>query len=198
MKLSVYAHKLGIHYHTAWRWFKAGKIAGYQADTGTIIVTESLLTQSPAPVAEKVAIYTRVSAAENKSKLEAQAGRLQDYCAAKGWVVAQVVKEIGSGINDNRPKLLKLLTDPTVTLIVVEHKDRLTRFGFNYIEQLLALQGRRLEVINQAENGKEELIQDFVSIVTSFCARLYGQRRCKRKTERIIAELRTDEENHSA
>jgi putative resolvase len=198
MKLSVYAHKLGIHYHTAWRWFKAGKIAGYQADTGTIIVTESLLTEAPAPVTEKVAIYTRVSAAENKSNLEAQAGRLQDYCAAKGWVVAQVVKEIGSGINDNRPKLLKLLTDPTVTLIVVEHKDRLTRFGFNYIEQLLALQGRRIEVINQAENGKEDLIQDFVSIVTSFCARLYGQRRCKRKTERIIAELRTDEENHSA
>lgn len=147
---------------------------------------------------EKVAIYTRVSAAENKSNLEAQAGRLQDYCAAKGWPIAQVVKEIGSGINDNRPKLLKLLTDPTVTLIVVEHKDRLTRFGFNYIEQLLAIQGRRIEVINQAENGKEDLIQDFVSIVSSFCARLYGQRRCKRKTERIIAELRTDEENHSA
>jgi putative resolvase len=210
VKLSVYAHKLGIHYHTAWRWFKAGKIAGYQADTGTIIVTESLLIGSPAPVTEKVAIYTRVSAAENKSNLEAQAGGLQDYCAAKGWVVAQVVKEIGSGINDNRPKLLKLLTDPTVTLIVVEHKDRLTRFGFNYIEQLLTLQGRRIEVINQADtstglsagNGKEELIQDFGSIVTSFCARLYGQRRCKRTpksvAERIIAELRTDEENHSA
>jgi predicted site-specific integrase-resolvase len=206
VKLSVYAHKLGIHYHTAWRWFKAGKIAGYQADTGTIIVTESLLTEAPAPVAEKVVIYTRVSAAENKSNLEAQAGRLQDYCAAKGWVVTQVVKEIGSGINDNRPKLLKLLTDPPVTLIVVEHKDRLTRFGFNYIEQLLTMQGRRIEVINQADastvlsagKGKEDLIQDFVSIVTSFCARLYGQRRCKRKTERIIAELRTDEENHSA
>lgn len=102
-------------------------------------------------------IYTRVSAAKNKSNLEAQAGRLQDYCAAKGWVVAQVVKEIGSGINDNRPKLLKLL-------IVVEHKDRLTRFGFNYIEQLLAIQGRRIEVINQAENGKEDLIQDFVTL----------------------------------
>lgn len=69
-------------------------------------------------------------------------------------------------------------------------KDRLTRFGFNYIEQLLAMQGRRVEVINLAENGKEDLVQDFVSIVTSFCARLYG----KRKTERIIAELQKDEE----
>jgi putative resolvase len=84
---------------------------------------------------------------------------------------------------------LKLLNDPAVTLIVVEHKDRLTRFGFNYIEQLLKMQSRRIEVINQAENGKEDLVQDFVSIVISFCARLYGQRRSKRKTERIIAEL---------
>lgn len=198
MKLSVYARKLGISYHTAWRWFQAGRIAGYQADTGTIIVTEPVAPETPVSVTQKVVIYTRVSAAENKSNLESQAGRLQDYCAAKGWSVSQVVKEIGSGVNDNRPKLLKLLADPTVTLIVVEHKDRLTRFGFNYIEQLLTMQDRRIEVINQAENGKEDLIQDFVSIVTSFCARLYGQRRCKRKTERIIAELRTDEENHSA
>ena len=106
-----------------------------------------------------------------------------------------MVKEIGSGVNDNRPKLMKLLTDPGVTLIVVEHKDRLTRFGFNYLEQLLAMQGRRIEVINQAENGKEDLVQDFVSIITSFCARLYGQRRAKRKTERIIAELENDEES---
>ena len=67
---------------------------------------------------------------------------------------------------------MKQLTDPTVTLIVVEHKDRLTRFGFNYIEQWLTMQGRQIEVINQAENGKEDLVQDFVSIETSFCARL--------------------------
>lgn len=197
MKLSIYARKLGISYHTAWRWFKAGKIVGYQADTGTIIVTETLPLESPTPPLQKVVIYGRVSAAENKSNLESQVSRLQDYCAAKGWPVAQVVKEIGSGVNDSRPKLLKLLTDPAITIIVVEHKDRLTRFGFNYIDQLLAMQGRRVEVINQAENGKEDLIQDFVSIVTSFCARLYGQRRCKRKTERIIAEL-TNEESHSA
>jgi len=116
-----------------------------------------------------------------------------DYCAAKGYQVAAIVKEIGSGVNDTRPKLMKLLTDPGVTLIVVEHKDRLTRFGFNYLENLLAMQDRRIEVINLAENGKEDLIQDFVSIVTSFCARLYGQRRSKRKTERIIAELHVEE-----
>lgn len=193
MKLSAYARQLGISYRTAWRWFKAGKIAGYQADTGTIIVTELMAHNSPVPVNPKVAIYTRVSAAENKDHLEGQANRLLDYCAAKGYQVGAVVKEIASGVNDARPKLLRLLTDPSVGLIVVEHKDRLTRFGFNYIEQLLAMQGRQIEVINLAEDGKEDLIQDFVSIITSFCARLYGQGRSKRKTERMIGELRNEE-----
>ncbi len=121
-----------------------------------------------------------------------------DYCAAKGYRVASVVKEIGSGVNDARPKLIKLLTDLSVTLIVVEHKGRLTRFEFNYLEKLLAMQGRRIEVISLAENGKEDLVQDFVSIVTSFCARLYSQRRSERKTERIIAELQSEEGDHAS
>jgi len=204
MKLSVYAKQTGICYRTAWRWFKAGKLPGFQADTGTIIVTDPTPEKARVVALTKTAIYTRVSAAERraKSNLEGQAKRLQDYCAAKGYPVAVVVKEIGSGVNDTRPKLLKLLTDPTITLIVVEHKDRLTRFGFNYIEQLLKQQDRHIEVVNLAENGKEDLVQDFVSIVTSFCARLYGQRRSKRKTERILAELQAEEaddkESHAA
>ena len=76
---------------------------------------------------------------------------------------------------------------------MVEHKDRLTRFGFNYIETLLKQQGRSIEVINMAADGKEDLLQDFIAIITSFCARLYGQRRSKRKTEKIIAELTDDQ-----
>jgi putative resolvase len=196
MKLSTYARSLGISYRTAWRWFKAGKISGFQADTGTIIVMEPSAEVTPTAVHHKTAIYTRVSAAENKDNLEGQVKRLLDYCAAKGYSIAVVVKEIGSGVNDTRPKLMKLLTDPTIGLIVVEHKDRLTRFGYNYLEQLLAMQGRKIEVINLAEDGKEDLVQDFVSIVTSFCARLYGQRPSKRQTERIIAELQHGEEGY--
>jgi len=189
MKLSDYARKIGISYRTAWRWYKSGQLKGYQAETGTIIVTESPPDIMTPTQEKKVAIYTRVSASENKDNLETQAKRLMDYCAAKGYPIAACVKEIGSGVNDTRPKLMKLITDPTIQLIVVEHKDRLTRFGFNYLEKLLAMQGRRIEVINGVDVGKEDLIQDFVSIITSFCARLYGQRRSKRKTERIIAEL---------
>ena len=189
MKLSVYAKVIGISYFTAWRWFKAGRIKGYQAETGTVIVTEPI-PETIKQTEAKVAIYSRVSATESKSNLEGQAQRLESYCLAKGYQISQVVKEIGSGINDSRPKYIKLLTDPTITLIVVEHKASFTRFGFNSIEKLLLMQGRKIEVVNLAENSKEDLLQDFVSIITSFCAGLYGQRRSKRKTEKIIEELK--------
>jgi putative resolvase len=169
MELSAYTSKHGISYPTAWRWFKAGKVAGFQADTGSIIVTEPTIEANFTTHHPRTVIYARVSVTENKDHLQGQAKRVVDHCAAKGYQVAAVVKEIGSGVNDTRPKLLKLLTDPTIGLIEVEHNDRQTRFGFNDIEQLLAMQDREIEVTNLAENGKEELIQDIVSIVTSFC-----------------------------
>src|SRR4030067_3534583 len=133
MKLSAYARSLGVSYRTAWRWFKAGKVAGFQADTGTIIVTEPTIEATAIVARQKTAIYTRVSAAENKDNLEGQAKRLMDYCAAKGYQVATVVKEIGSGVNDTRPKLLKLLTDPSMGLIGGGHKTRRAPFGVKYI-----------------------------------------------------------------
>jgi putative resolvase len=111
------------------------------------------------------------------------------YCAAKGWQVSVLVKEVGSGVNDSRNKLKKLLADTSITIIVVEHKNRLTRFGFNYISTLLESQGRRIEVVNLADNGTEDLLSDLTSIIYSFCARLYGQRRAKRKTEQITKQL---------
>src|SRR5205085_7739725 len=115
-----------------------------------------------------------------------------------GWKVHKVVKEVGSGINDGRKKLLALLADPTATMIVVEHKDRLTRFGFKYIETLLAMQGRSIEVVNVTENPIEDLMADLVSIIYSFSARLYGQRRAKRKTEKIVQELNTQAQKDSS
>jgi predicted site-specific integrase-resolvase len=196
MKLSHYARQQGISYRTALRWFRAGTIKGYQAPTGTIIVTAGETT--PALRAEKVAIYARVSSPEHRDTLERQAARLADYCAARGYQVAQVVKEIASGVNDSRPKLLALLKDSSVTRIVVEHRDRLTRCGFPYLEALLQAQGRTIDVVNLAENDTEDVMAELVAIVSSFTARLYGQRQAKRKTERIAAELRGEEAGDDA
>jgi len=145
-----------------------------------------------------VVVSTRVSANENRPNLDAQAERLCAYCGAKGWKVVKVVKEVGSGVNDGRKKLLALLADPTVTVIVVEHKDRLTRFGFKYIETLLAMQGRSIEVVNVTENPIEDIIADCVSILYSFCAKRYGQRRAKRKTEKIVQDLNVKAEQKKA
>ena len=99
------------------------------------------------------------------------------------------MKEIGSGLNDNRPKLEKILLDKGIDIIVVEHKDRLARFGLNYIQKLLELDGRKIEIVNEIEGEKEDLVQDFISIITSFCARIYGNRRSKRATEKLIKSL---------
>ena len=188
MKLIDYARLQGISYRTAWRWYKAGKIQGQQMDTGTILVTEPLPV-SKLSATSQVAVYTRVSSSENKANLDSQAERLVAYCTVRGYQVSKVVKEIGSGVNDNRPKFLALLADPSIGRIVIEHKDRGTRFGFRYIETLLKTYGREIEVVNQAENTTEDLLADLSSIVYSFCARLYGQRRAKRKTEKIVREL---------
>jgi predicted site-specific integrase-resolvase len=185
VKLSTYAKQLGISYQTAWRLFKDGKLNAYQLPTGTVIVREEESQGSE----QSVAIYCRVSSSENKGNLESQKKRLLDYCAAKGYKVSRVITEVGSGINDTRKQWLSLLQDRMVRIIVVEHKDRFTRFGFTGYKTLLNTDGRDIEVVNEAENGKEDLLQDLISIITSFCARLYGQRRCKMKTEKIIQEL---------
>lgn len=185
MKLSQWAKKQGISYQTAWRHYKAGKIEGAcQLATGTIIVPNGDNTKKT-----KYAVYARVSSSENKDNLNNQAERLVQFCNANGWKVSKVIKEVGSGLNDNRKKLLELLQDKSVTKIVVEHKDRFSRFGLNYISALLEMDGREVIVVNEVTNDQDDLMQDFVSIITSFTARLYGLRRSRRKTEKIIKEL---------
>ncbi|AFZ43046.1 Resolvase domain protein [Halothece sp. PCC 7418] len=187
MKLSTYAKEKGISYRTAHRMWKRGELQGYQLSTGTII-----LENSPSPT-KGVVIYARVSSAENKDNLESQAKRLVHYCEAKGYQVNKVVKEIGSGVNDKRRKLSKLLNQDDYHLIVVEHKDRLTRVGFNYLETLLNKQGKFIEVVNLCEEETEDIRQDLISIITSFCARIYGLRMRKRKTECIVKCLSENE-----
>ena len=179
MKLSAYARQIGVTYKTAYRWWKAGRLDAYQLDTGTVIVRDPLPKS-----ATGVALYARVSSVDQKNDLERQMERLKDYAAAQGYHVTRMVSEIGSGLNDRRPKFLKLLTDPTIGVILLEHRDRGTRFGFTYIEQLLAMQGRRLEVVFPKDTD-DDLVNDFVSVITSMAARIYGRRNSRRKAERI-------------
>jgi putative resolvase len=123
-----------------------------------------------------------------------KAGALDAYQTPTGMVIV-----LASGLNDNRPKFLKLLADPSIGTIIVEHRDRGTRFGWSYLTTLLEAQGRRIEAIFPNET-QDDLVDDFVSLITSMAARIYGRRGSRRRAERIkqcvesvMKEERTDE-----
>lgn len=185
-KISEYAKLNHVTYRTVWNWIKEGKLETERSTTGRIqIVVDEAKEKT-------VAIYARVSSSENKDTLDRQVQRLLDYCNAKGYRVQKIVKEIGSGLDDQRKKLHSILTDRSINLIVVEHKDRFCRFGMNYIETLLEMDGRKIEVVNPPLDERDDLMSDFVSIVTSFCSRLYGLRQSKRNTEKLIELLNNE------
>lgn len=190
VKLSKYAKMSGVSVRTLWRRIKDGSLKVEYSNTGRVFVN----IENEQPFILNVCIYARVSSSENKNNLEKQKERLLSYCNAKGYKVCKVVTEIGSGLNDERKKLESVLLDKNINLIVVEHKDRLSRFGLNYIQKLLELDNRRIEIVNPQSNDEDDLMQDFVSIITSFTARLYGRRRSKRVTEKLIKEISENNE----
>lgn len=199
MKLTEYAKRIGVTRFTAHRWFHQGKIPGaYQLPSGLIYVPDSIFDQEKPKAKGLTVVYARVSSsAQRKITLETQAERLTQFAIANGWVVDQVIKEVGSGLNDERPKLTQLLmSEVPIDRVIVEHKDRLTRFGFNYLQILADKMGFEIIVVNPTVTDKEDLMQDFTSVVKSFCVQLYSQRRAKRRTMQLIEQL--NEENEHA
>jgi putative resolvase len=173
VKLSAWAEREGIHYMTAWRWWKAGKlpVPAYQTPSGSIIVELPVPGSQPG----RTVVYTRVSSHDRRPDLDRQIAGLTRWAAQEGLQVAEVVAEVGSGLNGRRTKLRRLLADPAVTTIVVEHRDRLARFGVEQLDAALAAHGRRVLVADPAETT-DDLVGDLVEVLTSFCARLYGRR----------------------
>jgi predicted site-specific integrase-resolvase len=180
MKLSAYAKQVGVTYETAYQWWKAGRLDAYQLPTGAIIVRE------PKPTAAGAALYARVSSADQQDDVTRQIRRRRDYAAARGYQVVAEVTEVASGLNDERPKFKKLLTDARVGALVVEHKDRLTRLGYGYIATLLEHEGRRVEAVFPTDTG-DGLVDDFVAVITSMAARIYGGRNAKRRAAQMQA-----------
>ena len=189
MKLKKWAQQQGIAYVTAWRWFRDGKlpVRSYKTATGMILVEEQQGNTSSSAV--ETVVYARVSSYPKKDDLQRQAERCYEFCIKNGWPIRQVVKEVASGMNDHRPKLMKLLASRPGR-IVVEHKDRLTRFGFGYFEQLLPMIGCELIVLNRDVEEPTDLMKDLVSVITSFCCRLYGLRRGHNKAATIKRSIR--------
>lgn len=185
MKLSDYAKQHGIQYRTAWNRFKAGKIPGAYMDNTNHVV----IPITPLKTLGKTAIYARVSSNKQKEDLERQVQRLTKFAIAKGLTIETITKEIASGVNDERPKLTKLLKEDNWDTLVIEHRDRLTRVGYNWFKLFLNQQGKEIIVANNATEENTDLMDDFLSIIYSFAARLYGLRSARSKTKRIANDL---------
>ncbi len=189
-KLSDWAKENGVHYRTAMVWMHEGKLPVQVVRTpgGHYRVVENAPVQL---TSGKSVLYGRVSSHDQKSDLGRQMERLRTFASGLGLQNVEAVEELGSGLNGRRPKLLKLLADPSVTRIVVEHRDRLARFGVEYIEAALQAQGRSL-VVAEAGEQKLDLVQDFIDVVTSMCARIYGRRAASNRAKKALAAAQED------
>ena len=130
-------------------------------------------------------LYARVSSHDQRSDLDRQVARLSEWAAKAGHPVVRVEAEVGSGVNGSRSKLRRLLADPKVTTVVVEHRDRLARMNAGLVEAALSAHGRRLVVIDAGE-ADDDLVRDMTEVLTSFCARLYGRRSARNRAEKAL------------
>jgi len=184
IRLSAWATLNGFSYKGAYRLWRRGEfpVETSQLKSGTILV--HLPTET---TPGKAAIYVRVSSHDQKQDLERQAERLALFALSKGINVNLVVREVGSGLNGRRPKLKALLRDSHTTMVLVEHRDRLVRFGYDYIESALNSSGRVIIVADESE-GTLDLVKDFVDVVTSMCAKIYGARSARNRATRALEE----------
>jgi putative resolvase len=181
VKLAEWARREGVHYLTAYRWWRDGTlpVPAKQTPSGMILV------DAPDKVAPRVALYARVSSHDQRGDLDRQVSRLSSYAADSGLAVSQIEKEVGSGLNARRPRLRRLLADASIGTIVVEHRDRLARFGVEYLEAALTAQGRRIVIVDAGEQN-DDLVRDMIEVLTSFCARLYGRRGARNRALRAV------------
>ena len=184
MKLAAWARANGVHPQTAYRWFRQGRmpVPARRLPSGTILVE---VPGGDGVPEQGAVLYARVSAHDQRADLDRQVARLAAWTADNGIGVAEVVTEVGSGLDGRRPKLARLLADPTVTMIVVEHRDRLARFGAGHLEAALSAHGRRLVVVDPGETS-DDLVCDMIDVLTSFCARLDGRRGARNRALRAV------------
>ena len=171
---------------TAYRWFREGKLPVSARRVGRLILVEPAATTTPP--AEAVAVYARVSSSDQRPDLDRQVARVTVWTTGQGMTVDRVVTEVGSALNGRRKKFLALLRDPSVSTIVVEHRDRFAGFGAEYVEAALFAQGRRLLVVDPAEVD-DDLVRDVTEILTSLCARLYGRRAAANRARKALDAL---------
>ncbi|MEZ5115573.1 MAG: IS607 family transposase [Candidatus Nanopelagicales bacterium] len=184
MNLKEWALSQGIHPQTAYRWFREGTlpVPAVRVNQRTVLVNPDAPVQ---PSRERVGLYARVSSHDQKPDLDRQVARLTRWAADAGMSVTRVEAEVGSGMNGRRAKLRRMLADPDVDVVVVEHRDRFGRMNTELVEAALAAHSRRLVVVDDGEVD-DDLVRDMTEVLTSFCSRLYGRRSARNRAEKAL------------
>ena len=182
--------RFGIHFVTLKRWIYSGKVRAVKTPTGRWMIPESEIERiigGKEGVKEvRAVIYARISSSDQKKDLERQIQHLTHYCSAKGYKIVDILSDIASGLKTNRRGLMKLfnyIVNKQVDAVVITDKDRLTRFGFEYLEYFFNQYGVRMEVVfgEEPRDAYQELVEDLLAVVTSFAGKLYGMRSHKKK-----------------
>lgn len=193
MLVKEWAEREHLHPQTVWKWCREGTMPVPVEHTPTgmwLIHDPKYETRSCAtPDGSRTVCYARVSSADQKTDLQRQADRLKAFALSMGVEHPEVVTETGSGMNDKRRKLNRLLADPTVGTVIVEHRDRLARMNAGLVESALKAQGRRIIVVDDTELD-DDLVRDMTEVLTSFCARLYGRRAAKHRAQAALEAMR--------
>ncbi|MFE6554582.1 IS607 family transposase [Streptomyces sp. NPDC057746] len=185
MNLAEWARTQGVHPQTAYRWFREGALPVPAKRVGPRTILVSVGANAAPEAVGGIGLYARVSSHDHKADLERQVARLSQWAVRAGRRVVRVESEIGSGISGGRSKVKRLLADPNVTAVVVEHKDRLGLMNVELVEATLSAHGRRLVVLDDGE-VEDDLVRDMVEILTSLCARLYGSRSARNRAREAL------------
>jgi putative resolvase len=190
VNLTEWARSQGVHPQTAYRWFREGSlpVPAVRVNQRTVLVNPD---GGEGAFGSGVGLYARVSSHDQRADLDRQVARLSDWAAKSGLVVVRVEAEVGSGMNGARRKVRRLLADPRVATVVVEHRDRLGRMNTELVEAALSAQGRRLVVLDSGE-VTDDLVRDMVEVLTSFCARLYGRRSARNRAIKAVGCAQRD------
>ncbi|MEU1691024.1 IS607 family transposase [Streptomyces hirsutus] len=185
MNLTEWAKAQGVHPQTARRWFREGTLPVPARRVGSRTILVNVEAHTAPQAIGGVGLYARVSSHDQKADLERQTARLTAWAVQAGHRMVRVESEVGSGMDGSRVKVRRLLADPDVTTVVVEHKDRLGRMNTELVEAALSASGRRLVVLDDSEVD-DDLVRDMVEVLTSFCARLYGRRSARNRAQRAL------------
>ena len=187
---------LGVSYITLWRWIREGRISAVRGPSGRWLIPWSEIervrgkTETGGRI--RAVIYARVSSRKQAEQrdLDRQVEVLRKYATEQGYEVVAVIKDVGSGLKENRPglrKLFRLVTERRVDIVLVTYRDRLTRFGFEYLRYFFERYGVDIiEVMSEEKEPLEELIEDFLSIIVSFAGKIYGMR--SHKVKRLVEQ----------